>query len=142
MIKIKIIAFLILLSIGFNACTSSQSSPAETEISQSEQIAKNVDPKEFNELVAKADGQLVDVRTADEFNEGNIAEAVNIDFYNPDFQELLQKLEKNKPVYVYCRSGRRSGIAMNMMKEMGFVAVYNLDGGIKSWQAQGLPIEK
>ena len=67
---------------------------------------------------------------------------MNIDFYNPDFQELLQKLEKNKPVYVYCRSGRRSGIAMNMMKEMGFVAVYNLDGGIKSWQAQGLPIEK
>ena len=59
MIKIKIIAFLILLSIGFNACTSSQSSPAETEISQSEQIAKNVDPKEFNELIAKADGQLL-----------------------------------------------------------------------------------
>ena len=141
MIKIKIIAFLILLSVGFNACTSSQSSPAGTEISQSEQIAKNVAPTEFDELITKTDGQLIDVRTADEFNEGNISEAMNIDFYNPDFQELLTKLDKNKPVYVYCRSGRRSGIAMNMMKEMGFVAVYNLDGGFISWQAQGLPIE-
>ena len=142
MIKIKIISFLILLSIGLNSCTSSQSSPAGTEISQSEQIVKNVAPAEFNELITKPDGQLIDVRTSEEFDEGNIAKAKNIDFYNPDFQELLTKLDKNKPVYVYCRSGRRSGIALNMMKEMGFVAVYNLDGGIKSWQAQGLPIEK
>ena len=138
--NIKIIAFLILVSLGINSCTSSQSSPNGKEITQIGQIAKDVTVSEFNDFIKKGEGQLIDVRTPNEFESGNIASSANIDFYSAGFQDQLTKLDKNKPVYLYCRSGRRSGIAMNLMKDMGFMAVYNLDGGIIAWQEQGLPI--
>ena len=140
--NIKIIAFLILVSLGVNSCTSSQSSPDGKEITQTGQIAKDVTTSEFNDFIKKGEGQLIDVRTPNEFESGNIAPSTNIDFYSPGFQDQLTKLDKNKPVYLYCRSGRRSGITMNLMKDMGFIAVYNLDGGIIEWQEQGLPIEQ
>jgi len=138
--NIKIIAFLILVSLGINSCTSSQSSPNGKEITQTGQIAKDVTVSEFNDFIKKGEGQLIDVRTPNEFESGNIASSTNIDFYSAGFQDQLTKLDKNKPVYLYCRSGRRSGIAMNLMKDMGFISVYNLDGGIIAWQEQGLPI--
>ena len=67
--------------------------------------------------------------------------AAQIDFYRDDFREELAKLNVNTPVYVYCRSGNRSGQAAKMMKSMGFKTVYNLEGGIGAW-ARNQPIEK
>ncbi|MCF6349719.1 MAG: rhodanese-like domain-containing protein [Flavobacteriaceae bacterium] len=88
-----------------------------------------------NEINGK-DVQLLDVRTPDEYNEGHIAKAKNINIYDDDFLQQVTSLSKSKPVYVYCRSGARSMKAANKLKDAGF-KVYNLNGGIKGWLKKG-----
>jgi len=79
---------------------------------------------------------LVDVRTIEEFNEGHIEGAINIDVFSPNFQADIEKLDKNKDYYVVCRSGGRSMSAAGAMESMGFTKVYNLAGGMMSWMGQ------
>ncbi|MCO6475600.1 MAG: rhodanese-like domain-containing protein [Phaeodactylibacter sp.] len=79
--------------------------------------------------------QLIDVRTPKEYSEGHIEGAVNIDFYDEGFrQQLEQKLDKDNPVMLYCRSGRRSANAAKQMQALGFKEVYDLKGGILDWK--------
>lgn len=75
---------------------------------------------------------ILDVRTQEEYDEGHLPDATLIDFYSTDFEEKLSTLDRNKTYLVYCRSGNRSGQTMNMMKEAGFLQVYNLSGGVIS----------
>lgn len=78
--------------------------------------------------------QLVDVRTATEFNGGHIRNAINIDFFKKvDFQKSFEKLDKNKPLYIYCRSGARSQKAAKILLGMGFSKIYDLKGGYLRW---------
>ena len=86
--------------------------------------------------------QLIDVRTPGEFNEGHLKNAENVDYKDRRFLREISTLNKNKPTYIYCRSGGRSGNAMQEMLEAGFTKVYNLEGGIISWKAANLPITK
>lgn len=79
--------------------------------------------------------QLVDVRTAKEYKRWHIGKAINIDFFNAiDFQKSFEKLQKDKPVYLYCQSGSRSQKAARKLIEMGFEKIYDLKGGIVRWQ--------
>lgn len=98
-------------------------------------IAKNVNVQEFKKLIENAEGTIVDVRTPGEFNQGNIEKSQNINI-SGNFSEEIQKLDKNKPVYLYCRSGGRSSRAMQMMQQMGFKELYNLSGGYMAWSRQ------
>lgn len=103
-------------------------------------IAEDVNVETFQ---SKIDGaQLLDVRTPAEWNEGIIEGAIMADFYEDSFKSELEKLDKEVPVAVYCRSGGRSGSAMDIMKEMGFKEVYNLDGGIGAWNSANKPTVK
>jgi len=75
-----------------------------------------------------------DVRTPSEFNSGHIKKAINVDFFNPsNFNNYFEKLDKEKPVYIYCRSGARSKKAARKLLHMGFAQVYDLKGGYNSW---------
>ena len=85
---------------------------------------------------------LLDVRTDAEFASGHLNGATQIDFYRDDFEEAIARLDKNQPVFVYCRSGNRSGKAAKQMKAMGFKEVYNLEGGIGAWARRNQPISK
>lgn len=76
---------------------------------------------------------ILDVRTREEFDNGHIPNAIQIDFYRPEFREEIAKLEKDKTYYVVCRSGARSGKTCTIMSEMGFGRVYNLEGGMLQW---------
>lgn len=76
---------------------------------------------------------ILDVRTPQEVMAEKIGEPINLDFYNPNFTQELDKLDKEKTYLVYCRSGSRSSSAMEIMKELGFKKVYNLSGGIMGW---------
>ena len=94
---------------------------------------ENAKVNEFATLIEQEDVQLVDVRTPAEFAEGHIAGAVNIDVKASDFKEkALATLDKARPVAVYCRSGRRSVDAANVLTKEGF-RVTNLLGGINAW---------
>lgn len=101
--------------------------------SQKAPIFKVVSASEFNTLMEKKGIQLIDVRTPQEFEKGRIGNAKNIDFYGSSFKSELMKLDKTKPVLIYCQSGNRSGQAVNMMKSMGFKEVYDLKGGWGAW---------
>ena len=85
---------------------------------------------------------IIDVRTPDEFDAGHIENATNIDFYSEAFRDELNKLDKNKTYLIYCRSGGRSGNALNIMAELDFTEAYNILGGINLWKTEGLPTVK
>ncbi|MCB0462650.1 MAG: rhodanese-like domain-containing protein [Flavobacteriaceae bacterium] len=106
-----------------------------------EENIKLVTPEEMKELSQMDGVQLVDVRTPEEFEEGHIKGFQNIDFMSDTFQEDLEKLDKTKPVIVYCKSGNRSGKSCKIMKEKGFVKVYDLEGGIEQWKYEGNKVE-
>ncbi len=141
----KLIVLTLVLSLPvLYACTRSNSQPqsATTEVQQTV-IAKNVAAEDFEKLIkSKENAILLDVRTPKEVAEGHIANATNIDYFSPEFKAELAKLDKTRPVLVYCHSGRRSGNTMAALQEMGFSEVYNLETGIVGWEAAGLPIEK
>ena len=89
---------------------------------------------DFNKAIEKNNVQLVDVRTAQEFNQGAIESAINIDFFQQDkFTSEFEKLDKGQPVYLYCRSGNRSYQAAKKLEAMGFKEIYDLKGGYMKW---------
>lgn len=80
---------------------------------------------------------ILDVRTPEEVEEGYIPNATNIDIYlGEEFMSELEKLDKTKNYYVYCRSGKRSGQACSIMNSMGFANTYNLEGGFMDWEGE------
>jgi rhodanese-related sulfurtransferase len=91
-------------------------------------------PEEFKEHISKKKVQLIDIRTPREFGSSHIKGAKNIDFYSGSFTTEFNKLNKNKPVYIYCRTGSRSRHASNKLYEMGFAEIYDLQGGIVRWK--------
>ncbi|MDQ3049722.1 MAG: rhodanese-like domain-containing protein [Bacteroidota bacterium] len=103
---------------------------------QTKQVAKEVEAKEFIALMKAKPGLVLDVRTKNEVAKGAIPNSVNYDIFEDNFEAEINKLDKSKPVYVYCASGGRSGEAMEMMKKNGFLEVYNLDGGYGTWKKE------
>ena len=110
------------------------------------QIIENITPPEAFTLIQdnqnNPDFVIIDVRTPEEFADGHIENAINLDYYSETFQDELNKLDKNKTYLIYCRSGKRSSNALNIMQELNFREVYNMSGGILEWQAEGLPTVK
>tara|TARA_B000000441_G_C21430648_1_gene170966 strand:- start:111 stop:428 length:318 start_codon:yes stop_codon:yes gene_type:complete len=85
----------------------------------------------------------LDVRTAEEYMEGNIENSINIDFYKSmDFMKFLDKLNKDENYFVYCRSGKRSYASCQIMKEFGFNNVFNLEGGFLAWSENGYEVNR
>lgn len=80
--------------------------------------------------------QLIDVRTPDEFAIEHLENSENIDWNSTDFVFNAEKLDKSKPVFVYCKVGGRSNQAANKLSELGFQKIYNLDGGIMKWSGK------
>jgi rhodanese-related sulfurtransferase len=100
-------------------------------------INKTISPSEFEQKLSIPEVQLIDVRSAEEYADGGIKGSVNINFNSADFEDQIQKLNKEKPVLVYCLSGGRSGSAANKMNSLGFKEVYNLQGGLVQWRSEG-----
>lgn len=89
------------------------------------------------ELISDKTIQLIDVRTPEEFEEGHIENATLIDIQNEEeFLSNTKELNKKQPVYVYCRTGRRSNIAAQHLANNGFRNIVDLQGGIVVWNAQ------
>ena len=93
-----------------------------------------LDAASYKEKIKENGIQFVDVRTPGEHNAGHIDGSINIDFTSPNFKEQIAKLDKTKPVAIYCASGNRSGRASKVMLEMGFVEIYDLAGGYGRWR--------
>jgi rhodanese-related sulfurtransferase len=102
--------------------------------------AVDLNPAEFQAKAKEAGVVLLDVRSAGEFYAGHIEGAINIDVEGMTFDGEIASLDKSKTYAIYCQSGRRSRIAVDTMNKAGFTKLFNLDQGIGSWQAAGLPV--
>jgi len=130
-----IIAFV--LSFSFQSC--------KDETTNTELIGKIevISPQQVYDAVHNNDAiQLVDVRTKEEFMTSHLKGAQNICVTDDDFYEKVKTLDKNKPVYVYCKMGGRSANAAKKLKKMGFTKVYDMEGGILLWEEKKLKTEK
>ena len=133
MIK-SIYFYLFVAAFGFGmwACTSK------------EEKYKNLTSAQFEQLIKDSTIQLVDVRTVAEYTEGYIPGSLNINVKDEEGFPLAvdELLDKDRPVAVYCRSGRRSRTAAELLIKKGFQKVYNLDKGITNWLEEGREINK
>ncbi|MBP7738821.1 MAG: rhodanese-like domain-containing protein [Spirochaetes bacterium] len=106
---------------------------------------RQIGPNEASELIRSNAGNrnfvILDIRTPGEYREGHIANSVLLDYHSPDFREGLKALDRNRTYFVYCRSGNRTGRAVDIMKDLGFTRIYELRGGIRSWLSSGLTLQ-
>jgi len=107
------------------------------------QTIARINPAEFDrKLNASANVTILDVRTLQEYRNGHLPKATLLDFYNSDFQSQLTKLDKTKPIFVYCAVGGRSNATVTLLGRLGFKEIYDLAGGIQSWIQADKPIVK
>lgn len=104
--------------------------------------AKHVKADEAAKLIADGKTVIVDVRTADEFKDGHIKGAKNIDIMSADFEAQLAKLDKTQPTLVHCQAGGRSMRALKVFEKLGFEHLIHLDDGFGGWETAGKPVEK
>lgn len=120
--------------------------PSAAESRFQTQIFEAVTPQEAYSLIqenkANPNFVILDVRTPKEFQEGHIEGTINLDYYAKTFLDDLDRLDKTKQYFIYCRTGSRSGKTFGFMKKLGFQKVYHMVGGIKRWKAEGLPTTK
>jgi thioredoxin len=108
---------------------------------QTSKNTQEIAPKIFSEkLAATPNAQIIDVRTPQEFKAGHIDNAINIDWLGENFDANAQKLDKTKPVFIYCKTNNRSAKAAEKLKELGFTTIYNMQGGLLRWDAEGFSI--
>lgn len=99
-----------------------------------------VSPDETQAILQDDNVLLIDVRTPEEYYEGHIANAQNIDYNSPTFEEVINTLDKSRTVLLYCKSGSRSGKSSKILLEAGFNKIYDLEGGITEWMDRGLEV--
>lgn len=140
----EIIAFVTVLFLGVAVITCDPFAGkclAQT-VGEVQQI-KSIPPSEFKQAMDSGEYKLIDIRTVQEYYEGHLANASQADFYQSVlFDKYLDSLDKDEKYLIYCRTGNRTGEALEMMREKGFKNVADLDGGIVAWAQNGLPITK
>lgn len=137
------------LSVSLAACSEKKSDDnAPGAIFESPVLAqapaiRNVSVEEASVLLqSEAPLTVIDVRTAEEFAQGHIKGAINLDALSEDFEEQLAALAKDKPYLVHCRSGRRSAAALETMRKAKFTNVAHMDKGLLAWNEAGLPTQQ
>ena len=128
--KMKVLSLMFLL-LGFTSCLKNQADGVQV-----------LDVATYEKKMTQPDVQLVDVRTPEEFSEGHLENAINIDVTADDFDAKVVGLDKEKPVMVYCKSGGRSAKASARLKELGFKNISDLEGGITNWTNEDKPVVK
>lgn len=133
---------IILLSIvAFVSCNKTQQNLPETkeELTEVKKAELKYNAKDFASKIEDSNAIVVDVRTPEEYKNGHLENALNIDWKGSEFDQQIKALDKKAPVYVYCLSGGRSNEAANELKKQGFENVYELEGGILAWRSENLP---
>ena len=141
----KILAVIIAIVAAFvigNYVYTSQVCGVECQVGDMLPTITSISATEFNQQVQADEATLIDIRTAEEYTQGHVVSAVNQDFYQTvAFSSYLDSLDKDASYLIYCRSGNRSGQALEIMRQKGFTHVSDLSGGITAWQSAGYSLE-
>lgn len=134
--RIFFLLSLIAAAVSFAACQSAVTDrPAN-----SEPEIRQVTAGEAKPALENPDVQLIDVRTAAEYEGGHAPRAENHPL--DELEASLARLDREKPVYLICETGRRSQLGAEILRKNGFTDLYNIKGGISGWTAAGFPLEK
>lgn len=131
--KIVLVISSVLIVYLYSCSGNSNPNATTQEVAQVESTIVDVTVNQFKDLLIEQGGTVLDVRTPEEWAEGTISKAEKINFYDDNFASEIEKLNKEEPIFVYCKSGGRSASAAETLKEKGFSKIYNLDGGITAW---------
>ncbi len=105
-------------------------------------VIKHTKAAEAAKIIKVQKMTVIDVRSPEEYAEGHIEGAKNIDFQDDKFEAGLKALDKTKPYLVHCAAGGRSTSSLEVFKKLGFTQIIHLDGGIRAWQDAKLPVVK
>jgi rhodanese-related sulfurtransferase len=135
---------LLALSVSLTCCAYITGEAIKSPAQQP--VIKDIPAAQTNDLIQANQGNarfvILDVRTQQEYTNGHLPKAVNLDFYSGRFKDSAKLLDKNLTYLVYCQTGARSAAAAEIMVELGFKDIYNMTGGITEWQSAGLPVVK
>jgi len=137
--KLKCICSLFFLTTTLISCAqnnqSNQANPTNAK------LALTINSTEYSKAITQPGAQILDVRTASEYQSGHIANALQANWLDPkEFKNRTQHLDKFKTIYIYCQSGGRSASAQEVLIQAGFKVV-NLEGGMSNWRMQQMPVE-
>jgi rhodanese-related sulfurtransferase len=144
MILLVIVPFVL---VGCNATNTEMTATTDVTTTQVKiQSLKDITPAETNTLIQananNPDFIIIDVRTSAEYGDGHLENAVLVDYKSESFREEINKLDHSKKYLVYCRTGVRSAGARDIMKDLDFLDISNMSGGITEWIAQDLQVVK
>ncbi len=128
-----------LVTVPLAACSSSGSVSVTqgTVAASAPANGGHLEAADFAAALKRPNTVILDVRTPAEFAQGHLENAVNLDIEGADFINQLGQIDKTKAYAVYCRSGNRSGVALQQMAQLGFTDAYDLKGGIGAWESAG-----
>jgi len=129
-----VLATVMVLSLGAIAPLAAGTRVTEVTVNQAREL--------IQQRARDAQFVILDVRTPEEFAEGHLSGAVNVNLVAPDFERRLGALDRAKTYLVYCRTGNRSVKAIQSMARLGFRSVYHMFEGIAGWQKKGFPLSR
>jgi rhodanese-related sulfurtransferase len=142
---VLLVSLMILIAIAGGGCSSTAGETQTTIVSISPGI-HNISAAEADALIQSNKDNpnfvIIDIRTPDEYAAGHLENSKLINYYAENFKAELDKLDRDKSYLIYCRTGHRSGLVRDIMEGMGFLSVYNMEGGITSWQSAGYGVVK
>lgn len=135
-INMKYLFTILILSVVYFASCNNNNQSAESEITTNIPLVQNISVQDIPEVTKdNANVKFLDVRTPAEISSGLISGAIKIDYRAKDFKDKLDKLDKSTSYIVYCKSGGRSSKSAEIMQQMGFKSIYNLQGGYTAIEA-------
>lgn len=141
--------FFILFFFTLNIQNTMAQKSATDMVKAAKQEIENLSPQQAQEEITKGNVTVIDIREPDEVKQnGKIAGAVNaprgmLEFYaDASLPYYKPEFNKGKRIILYCASSGRSALAVKTLKEMGYTNIAHIDGGLKAWEAAGLPVEK
>jgi len=124
----------LILAMGATALLAAGPATKDVTVAQARQL--------IQDRGGKADFVVLDVRTPEEFANGRLPGAVNVNIQVPDFQSRLAALDRGNTYLVYCRTGNRSARAIQVMQRLGFQSLYHMTEGILRWEKKGFPLSR
>lgn len=136
--KKQLIFIFTIACFSFIGCKQGTTQSSETTTEQTAAVTpySDINVETFKAKMTEPNVVILDVRTPEEVAAGKIEGAVELDFYDNDFQQKVTALDKEKTYLVYCKVGGRSGQACELMQDAGFKSIFNLDGGWTAWSNQ------
>jgi rhodanese-related sulfurtransferase len=131
---------LMMLLFFVTSCNSAKQATPEAVSVPAQPVYERLNANDFKTKMAEfgaGNYQLVDIRTPSEVANGAIEGAVNLNIYDPTFKTELEKLDRNRPIFLYCASGNRSRTGASEAQKSGFMMIYELDGGFGAWKGAG-----